>query len=193
MDEPTSAQRILREALTLFSARGYDAASVREICQAAGITKPTLYHFYGSKEGVYRALVEGALTRFQGSVAQNLETPGPLAERLKRMARAYLAQAREEPELMRFVLRLIHNPPVTAPVTDFPKFYEETVGLVARTVDEAVARGELLPGPSDIRMLVLMGSLAEAFCGFLLAGRPELTPELADALVDAVLHGWIRA
>ena len=193
MDEPTSAQRILREALALFSARGYDATSVREICEAAGIAKPTLYHFFGSKEGVYQALVDGALTRFRSNVAEDLESPGRLAERLKRMARSYLAHAREEPELMRFVLRLIHNPPVTAPVTDFPKFYEETVGLVARTVDEAVARGEVLPGPSDVRMLVLMGSLAEAFCGYLIAGRPELTPELADALVDTVLQGWIHA
>ena len=193
MDEPTSAQRILREALALFSARGYDATSVREICEAAGIAKPTLYHFFGSKEGVYQALVDGALTRFRSNVAEDLESPGRLAERLKRMARSYLAHAREEPELMRFVLRLIHNPPVTAPVTDFPKFYAETVGLVAHAVDEAVARGEVLPGPSDVRMLVLMGSLAEAFCGYLIAGRPELTPELADALVDTVLQGWIHA
>ena len=193
MDEPTSAQRILREALALFSARGYDATSVREICEAAGIAKPTLYHFFGSKEGVYQALVDGALTRFRSNVAEDLESPGRLAERLKRMARSYLAHAREEPELMRFVLRLIHNPPVTAPATDFPRFYEETVGLVARAVDEAVGRGEVLPGPSDVRMLVLMGSLAEAFCGYLIAGRPELTPELADALVDTVLQGWIHA
>ena len=60
-----SNDRILQKALELFSEKGYDATSVREICEAAGITKPTLYHFYGSKEGVYRAIVEGALERFR--------------------------------------------------------------------------------------------------------------------------------
>jgi hypothetical protein len=39
-------------------------------------------------------------------------------------------------------------------------------------------------------MLVLMGALAEAMVGYLLAGRPELSPELADRLVDVVLGGW---
>ena len=44
-----SHDRILKKALELFSEKGYDATSVREICEAAGITKPTLYYFYGSK------------------------------------------------------------------------------------------------------------------------------------------------
>ena len=39
-------------------------------------------------------------------------------------------------------------------------------------------------------MLVFMGALGEAVHGSLLVGRPELTPELADALVDTVLRGW---
>ena len=42
-----------------------DATAVREICEAAGITKPTLYHFYGSKEGVLQALVTSGFVRFR--------------------------------------------------------------------------------------------------------------------------------
>ena len=69
--------RILQKALELFSDKGYDATSVREICEAAGITKPTLYHFYGSKEGVYRAIVEGALERFRAEMIQTISSEGP--------------------------------------------------------------------------------------------------------------------
>lgn len=39
-------------ALELFSEKGYEAASVREICERAGISRPTLYYFFKSKEGV---------------------------------------------------------------------------------------------------------------------------------------------
>ena len=56
--QATSAERILSTALDLFAIKGYDATSVREICEAAGITKPTLYHFFGSKDGVLQALVQ---------------------------------------------------------------------------------------------------------------------------------------
>ena len=44
VQEVRSADRILQSALDLFSNKGYDATSVREICEAAGITKSTLYH-----------------------------------------------------------------------------------------------------------------------------------------------------
>ena len=40
----TSANRILETALDLFASHGYDATSVQAICDAAHITKPTLYH-----------------------------------------------------------------------------------------------------------------------------------------------------
>ena len=45
-------------------------------------------------------------------------------------------------------------------------------------------------GSSEIRMLVLMGALGESLCGYLITGRPDLTPALADSLVDTILTGW---
>jgi TetR/AcrR family transcriptional regulator len=188
--QTSSHDRILREALELFSRKGYDATSVREICEAAAITKPTLYHFYGSKEGVYRALVGGALDGFRGAVAGAVEAAGSVRDRLRGLILASFTAARKEPGLSRFVLGLIHHPPSSAPSTDFVRYYEGILALVARAVEQAVDHAEVAPGPTDIRLLILMGSLMEALHGYLLAGRPDLTPELADALVDTILRGW---
>ncbi len=185
-----STDRILNKALELFSTKGYDATSVREICEAAEITKPTLYHFYGSKEGVYRALVDGALEDFRRDLRADLEAAGTAEDRLKRVARGYFRSARSQPELTRFLFSLVHNPPSSAPKTDFHSFYEQIVSAVAVEVGSGVARGEFAPGPTDVRMLVFMGALAEAVCGFLILGRPELTPELADELAETILRGW---
>jgi TetR/AcrR family transcriptional regulator len=188
-----STDRILQRSLELFSSKGYDATSVREICAAAGITKPTLYHFYGSKEGVYRAIVEGALERFRADLVRALGTQGALRDRLLRMARAYVEAGVREPDLARFIMALIHNPPRSAPATDFVGFYQGILDELARAVDAAVARGEIAPGPTDVRLLVFMGALGEAMHGHLLVGRPDLTPELADSIVDTVVVGWIPA
>jgi len=185
-----SPERILYKALELFSTRGYDATSVREICEAAGITKPTLYHFYGSKEGVYRSLVDGALEVFRRRLVQEIESPGSPRERLHRIARGYFQHARENRELTRFLLSLVHTPPSSAPRTDFPRYYQEIVGLISRVVEEGVAGGTFAPGSTDLRMLVLMGALGEALHGFFIVGRPDLTALLADRLVDTVVQGW---
>jgi AcrR family transcriptional regulator len=188
--EPRSNDRILLKALELFSAKGYDATSVREICEAAGVTKPTLYHFYGSKEGVYRAIVEGALARFQDDMIAALRAEGSLRDRLVAMAGAYVDATLRQPDLARFIMALIHNPPRSAPATDFVGFYDAILGALARAIETAAARGQVAPGPTDVRILVFMGALGEAMHGFLLVGRPELTPQLAATLVDTVLAGW---
>ncbi len=188
--ETRSNDRILLKALSFFSAKGYEATSVREICEAAGITKPTLYHFYGSKEGVYRALVDGVLETYRRGVRQIVEAPGTMPERLKRIARGHFEYTREQPELVRFLLGLIHNPPGSAPRVDFHLFYDEVLSDLTRLVSEGVREGSLIEGPIEARLLIFTGALAEALHGYLLAGRPELTPELADLLVDTILRGW---
>ncbi len=185
-----SPERILRSALSLFSEKGYDATSVREICAASGITKPTLYHFYGSKEGVYRALIDGALERMGEDITRALEEDGSLADRLRRLAVTYFEATRREPDLARFILALVHGPPGSTPHTDLLAFYDSILTQVAGVMAAAEERGEVSPGPGDVRLLVLMGAVGEAVHGYLLVGRPDLTPELADTLIDVVLKGW---
>jgi hypothetical protein len=38
----------------------------------------------------------------------------------------------------------------------------------------------------------LMGAMGEAATGYVISGKPELTPELADSLIDTILDGWMR-
>jgi len=53
---------ILKSALSLFSKNGYDATSVAEICQAAGVSKGAFYHHFVSKQAVFQSLLEGWLS-----------------------------------------------------------------------------------------------------------------------------------
>lgn len=57
--------QILDSALKLFSVKGYDGVGVMEICNAAAVTKPTLYYFFSSKDGLYDALWQEKFEPFQ--------------------------------------------------------------------------------------------------------------------------------
>jgi TetR/AcrR family transcriptional regulator len=193
LDSPTtSAERILSTALDLFAIKGYDATAVREICEAAGITKPTLYHFFGSKDGVLQALVHGGFRQFRALVDAALGTPGSFRHRVKVMARSVFDSASHKPRFWRFMHSVIWAPPGTAPShsASCTEFYDGVVGALAAAAEEAVRSGELAPGPIEARMLVLMGSISEAATGYVIAGKPELTPELADQIVDTIFDGW---
>jgi AcrR family transcriptional regulator len=191
VSQPTSAERILSTALDLFAVKGYDATAVREICEAAGITKPTLYHFYGSKDGVLHALVTSGFERFGRLVDSALQTPGTFRHKMKMVARGLFKSATDQPLYWRFMHSIVWAPPGTAPKTEYcQEFYEGVVGALAASAGQAVERGEISPGPIDIRMLILMGAIGEAATGYVISGRPKLTPELADALIDAIFDGW---
>jgi AcrR family transcriptional regulator len=191
VSHPTSAERILSKSLGLFAVKGYDATSVREICEAAGITKPTLYHFFGSKDGVLRALVATGFERFRQLVDVSLASPGSYRARLKVLARALFNSAMKQPQYWRFMHSIMWAPPGTAPQTaSCEEFYDGVVGVLAAGAEQAVRNGELKPGPADARMLVLMGAIGEAATGYVISGKPELTPELADRLIDTILDGW---
>ena len=192
MAEPrtTSANRILDTALDLFSTRGYEATSVREICEAACITKPTLYYFYGSKEGVFRALVHSALEELKQDLIDALARPEPLLDRLKLMTRNFFADASRRRKLWRFIASSMWMPDASH-AADLPCAYHDYCERIGAAVDAAVISGELTPGPTDIRLLVLLGSLGEALDRFLLFGEPPLTRELADQLIDVIVTGWL--
>jgi AcrR family transcriptional regulator len=192
VQQATSAERILSTALDLFAVRGYDATAVREICEAAGITKPTLYHFFGSKDGVLQALVQSGFQQYRALVQTAIDTPGTFRQRAKVLARAVFESASRKPRFWRFMHSVIWAPPGTAvsQTDNCSEFYDGVVGALAVAAQEAVASGELAPGPIEARMLILMGSISEAATGFVIAGKPELTPELADQIVDTMLDGW---
>ena len=57
-------ERILREALRLFSQKGYDAVSVEQIADAVGIKAPSLYKHYKSKQDIFDAIFEETAKRY---------------------------------------------------------------------------------------------------------------------------------
>ena len=56
----------MQKALQLFYEKGYDAIGVQEIADAAGVTKPTLYHYFGSKYGLLETVARVELCAVEG-------------------------------------------------------------------------------------------------------------------------------
>jgi AcrR family transcriptional regulator len=75
--EPTTRQRIVAAAVSLFAEQGFDATSVNQVVQRAAVAKGALYHHFSSKDDllyeVYRELVERQLAGLQAIVARDLD------------------------------------------------------------------------------------------------------------------------
>jgi AcrR family transcriptional regulator len=81
-------QEMLEVAERVFAEHGYDGASMDEIARGAGISKPMVYSYFGSKEGLYLALVRRATDKFYAWV-EEASSSGTAEERLWGGIKAY--------------------------------------------------------------------------------------------------------
>lgn len=65
----STKERILQEAITLFSVKGYDAVSVGQIAEAVGIKAPSLYKHYKSKRDIFQAILDEMQKRYEEQAA----------------------------------------------------------------------------------------------------------------------------
>jgi AcrR family transcriptional regulator len=116
MSNPTpTRERIVDEAMRLFSDHGYSATSIARIEEAAGLSPGAggLYHHFKSKEAVLAAGIERQLERL-GALRRIRQVLGSLGDRraeLTLTARYFLAELDDESELLRILASDVRNRP----------------------------------------------------------------------------------
>ena len=102
-------QAILDSALTLFYEKGYDAVGVQQIVDAAGVTKPTLYYYFGSKQGLLSCLLEEQFSRLETQMGKVKDAPEKIQDKLYHAARIFLNGASAETEFYLLMLALFYS------------------------------------------------------------------------------------
>ena len=70
MKQEDTRERILEQALELFSEKGYDSVSVGEIARAVGIKAPSLYNHFPSKQAIFDAIVESTAAQYEADTGK---------------------------------------------------------------------------------------------------------------------------
>lgn len=187
--EGAVAQHVARVAARLFAAQGYDATPVRAIVEAAGVTKPTLYYHFGSKEGLAQALLTKPMTRLVETQRAILEQSTDAVATLEQVLEADFAFCREDPDRARFVFALFFGPLGSGLSAELARFTHALDELLAEAAGRAAEAG-LIPSQrvadfaTALRGLDVVHTLK-----FLYAGG-SLGPELPQRLVGDLLHGF---
>ena len=100
---------LLQCAKELFYAKGYDAVGVQEIVERAGLTKPTLYYYFGSKIGVLRTLMEVKFEELRSSVRRALDSEGDIREHLYCLAEAFCCFFEHDREFYMLMMALFYS------------------------------------------------------------------------------------
>jgi AcrR family transcriptional regulator len=103
--------RIVYEAVHLFLEKGYNGTSVREIVASSGVTKPVLYYYFPSKEGLYREIVLELISDFDRSIKTIVSnTELEFRQKLHEIFNMVLSKNTKESTLMLFIYAMRLTP-----------------------------------------------------------------------------------
>lgn len=186
-------EKILSCALELFYERGYDAVGVQEIVDRAGITKPTLYYYFGSKQGLLQRLMEEHYERMETSLKEAVDRGGKIPDKLYRVARAFFDGATGDPQFFLLLLSMLYSGRKSeAFQTVYPlieRYYRFYVRMFADAADE-------LGNMNGRQEQFAVGFLGVLNTRLMMAARDmddlsglEITDAQTDSLVRQFMYG----
>jgi AcrR family transcriptional regulator len=184
------ARHIARVAARLFAMEGYDATSVRTIVEAAGVTKPTLYYHFGSKEGLAQALLTLPMTGLENTLRAIAGANGDPVSALEQTFEAHFGFCREEPDRARFFFALVFGPHGSGKLAEeLFRFGDAMDAQTIEIVQRLSAAGVVAPGRVEDCARHCCGLIRMAVMDFLFKGGP-LDEAQARRLVGDLLWGF---
>ena len=191
----TTIHTIVEATRTLLATRGYEALSMRDVADGAGITAAAIYRHFPNKNALVDFVVNDTLREFELQLLRAI-TPLPVGsfERLAALGAEYIRIATEHEEQFKTLFTRIRQSP--RKLADFPGQWGYQV--LRQCVVEAMAAGNVREADPDLVAFffwsrvhgIVMLLLACDFSDTLPAGIGDLTPEnLFAATRDFVVGG----
>ena len=181
-------QRILDAARQLFASRGYEAATTRDIADAAGIANGTLFNYFANKEAILASLVAAVAARIHTDAENRGLEDGSFEEALFAFVAAGLRALKPWRKQLPILLETVLNPLTIAPADD--------AQAMRLTHLETVARLAKHHGLGDLPAMALQ-LYWTLHIGVLMFWAQDASPRQEDtlALLDsslAMFTGWLQ-
>ncbi len=130
-------ETILRAALDVFSKRGFRGATIDEIADVAGMSKPNLLYYFSTKEAIHRLLIDRLLESWLEPLRQLDPEGEPLAE-IRTYIRRKIEMARDLPRESRlFANEILQGAPhIGEEMHDLNLLVDEKAQIIRRWVAE---------------------------------------------------------
>jgi AcrR family transcriptional regulator len=131
---------ILDRSAALFAARGYAATSMQDIAEALGLSRPSLYHYFGSKEEILANLIEGLAGSAEAALAEASRSTSPPHQKLHELVVALTVPIAEAPGRFR-LLQTTDKAVIKSAESRLRRLESAVVRTVGEVVRDGMAAG----------------------------------------------------
>lgn len=136
-DRKDTRQRLIAAGRRLMGAGGFDGTSIRALTEEAGANLGAVTYHFGSKEGLYNAVLEEVVAPFRRQVQLLREMPLPALMKVEHLIRGMFRHLRENPDMPRFMVQEIVLGDHPAPQI------LESIKVVAPVLIEIIREGQV--------------------------------------------------
>ena len=158
VDDPEARLKIAAAAEALFAQRGYEGTAVRDIAKKAGVNGAMIHYYFGSKEGLYRAILEGAASKVRALLVETSSSRASTESRLAAFVDAYSAYILSQPNLARILYReMLTGAKHLMRIAE--KYAVTNYTILRDTMREGIKHGELRAIDAELAPISLMGMI----------------------------------
>lgn len=185
-DMEQTRQALLSSARKSFTDHGYAATAMDELCTAAGLTRGALYHHFGDKQGLLKAVVAEMDVEMDQRLQQSFATANNTWAGLQQRCQLYLEMA-QEAEIKRIILQDARAVLGQRSGTES----QQCLTSLQSILQELMQAGTIHHTDSEALALLIHGSLTEA--SFWIADAQDSQQRLKHAVsaVQLLLNGLL--
>jgi TetR/AcrR family fatty acid metabolism transcriptional regulator len=184
---------ILAAAVRVFGRQGFQTTRMADVAREAGVAYGLVYHYFGSKDAVLQAVFREAWGRLLDAVALAEETGETAVEQLELVVRIVLRVWRDEPDLVRLLVREVtRSRHLSDELDEIGRAFASLERIVRQGQEDGTFRSDV-----DARLAawMLYGALEEVLTGWVLGQLPDDADAVASAEREIVrtFVGGLRA
>ena len=189
---------ILRAATKVFAKHGYAGGRVEQISKAAKSYDRMIYYYFGSKEGLFIAVLEEMYRRFNEAESKLVLDAVPPVEALKEVIRFMVAHYRRHPEFITILnTENLYRGRHISKSLRAREYSSPAVSVLGQVLDRGIAQGLFRPDVAARDVYLMIASMGyfylsnrytlSAFLGEQLDSEPAMR-HWESFLIDAVLR-----
>jgi len=181
-------QRVLDAALSVYRKHGHDGFNIHAIVAESGVSLGSIYHHFGSMDGLAAALYARSMGELLGRVAAALNSTRSVRRGVARIVDAYLQFARTQRTQMAFIHASAYASFLPAHATQIAQS-KARIHEVRAFFAEHAAAGRIAPMPEWLLEIMVIGPAAELTRRWLsdsTINLDEARPILAERIFRAI-------
>lgn len=185
MEREYRKQQIIEGALTVFKEKGIEGSTMDEIAREADFGKATLYYYFGSKEDIFRELLESGWRTIWEEIEPDIQAKNTPKKTFIKLLNRIGELVIEDPVRYEFLFAAPQMISTLEGKNTWKVYQDRMYKVFHGLLEEGMAEGEFPVMPSDLMMRAIGGLFHGLF--FLGQGKKQVSKKSMESLITTFM------